>query len=60
MTEEEKREKMILSLAEAMRVTPFSVEFKVKKKPSGIKVVIEVTQEDMDEMTNQIIAKNAN
>jgi len=29
---------------------PFKVEFKVKKKPQGIKVIVEVTQEHMNFM----------
>ena len=29
---------------------PFNVEFKVKKKPQGIKVIVEVTQEHMNFM----------
>lgn len=49
-TEEEKREQVIQDLAEELRRTPFSVEFKVKKKPVGIKIIFEVTQEEMDKM----------
>ena len=29
---------------------PFKVEYKVKKKPQGIKVIVEVTQEHMNFM----------
>lgn len=49
-TEEEKREKAIQSVAEGLRRNPFSVVFKVKKKPAGIKIIFEVTQEEMDAM----------
>ena len=49
-TEEEKREQVIQDLAEELRRTPFSLEFKVKKKPAGIKIIFEVTQEEMDAM----------
>lgn len=49
-TEEEKREKAIQNIAEWLRRNPFSVAFKVKKKPAGIKIIFEVTQEEMDEM----------
>ncbi len=49
-TSEEKRELVIQDLAEELRRTPFSVEFKVKKKPTGIKIIYEVTQEEMDKM----------
>ena len=48
MTTEEKREQTIQGLADMLRTSPFQVEFKVKKKPAGIKVIIEVTQEQME------------
>ena len=48
MTSEEQREQAIQSLTDMLRTTPFQVEFKVKEKPVGIKVIIEVTQEQMD------------
>ena len=48
MTTEEKREQIIQGLADMMRTTSFQVEFVVKKKPAGIKVIIEVTQEQME------------
>lgn len=44
----EKREQAIHGIADMLRTTPFQVEFKVKKRPQGIKVIIEVTQEQMD------------
>lgn len=50
MATEEKREQIIQWLSEMMRVMPFETEFKVKKKPAGIKVIIEVTQEEMNGM----------
>ena len=49
-TEEEKREQAIQNIAEGLRRNPFSVALKVKKKPAGIKIIFEVTQEEMDEM----------
>lgn len=49
-TEEEKREQAIQNIAEGLRRNPFSVAFKVKKKPAGIKIIFEVTQEEMDAM----------
>lgn len=49
MTEaEEQREQAIQSLVNILRTMPFSVEFKVVKKPKGIKIIHEVTQEEMD------------
>lgn len=59
MTTEEKREQTIQGLADMLRTSPFQVEFKVKKKPAGIKVIIEVTQEQMDRMTKQVIDKSS-
>lgn len=50
MTQEEKREQIILSIAEAMRREDFTFEFKVKKKPAGIKIIYEVTQDDLNEI----------
>ena len=54
MTQEEKREQIIQGLADMMRRMPYQVEFKVKKKPAGIKVTIEVKQEEMDMILNNI------
>ena len=48
MTAEEKREMNILAIADMLRITPYQLEFKVKKKPKGVKIIIEVTQEQMD------------
>jgi hypothetical protein len=55
-TEEETREQLIEQIADMLRNEPFTFEFKVCKKPKGIKIIYEVTQEGMDcIMTN---AKN--
>ena len=59
MTTEEKREQTIQGIADMLRTSPFQVEFKVKKKPAGIKVIIEVTQEQMDKITKQVIDKSS-
>ncbi len=56
-TTEEKREQTIQGLADMLRTSPFQVEFKVKKKPAGIKVIIEVTQEQMEGMTKRVLEK---
>lgn len=58
MTTEEKREQVIQGLTGLLQSTPFTVEYKVKKKPQGIKVIIEVTQEQMDSMTKLLIEKS--
>ena len=57
MTTEEKREQTIQGIADMMRTTSFQVEFKVKEKPAGIKVIIEVTQEQMNGITKQALEK---
>ena len=57
MTTEEKREQTIQGLANMLRTSPFQVEFKVKKKPAGIKVIIEVTQEQMEGIAKQTLEK---
>lgn len=53
MKEEEAREQAIQGIVELLKSNPFSVEFKVKKKPAGIKVIYEVTREEMDELMKQ-------
>lgn len=57
MTTEEKREQIIQSLSDMLRTSLFQVELKVKKKPAGIKIVIEVTQEQMESLSKQILVK---
>lgn len=54
---EEKREQAIQAIANTMRDCGFDIEFEVKKKPKGIKVIIEVTQEQMDAMVEQMKGK---
>lgn len=59
MTNEEQREQSIQSLADLLRTVPFSVEFKVKKKPAGITIIYEVTQEEMDEIMKNATRKES-
>lgn len=54
---DEKREQAILAIADMMRDYGFNLEFKVKKKPQGVKVIIEVTQEQMDAMMDNMKQK---
>ena len=54
MTQEELREQFIEHFADMMRYTPFSVEYKAKKRPEGIKITIEVTQEEMDAIASRM------
>ena len=53
MTNEELREQAIQHVVELLRAQPFTVEFKVKKKPKGVKIIWEVTQEHMDAMIEE-------
>jgi hypothetical protein len=52
---DEKREQTIGALTDMMRNTGFEVEFAVKKKPNGIRVIIEVTQDQMEGLAKQVI-----
>lgn len=49
--EEQQREIMIQTIGEMLRETPFTFEFKVKKKPQGIKIIYEVTQDELRKVT---------
>ena len=44
----EQREKIIRNIADDLRRMPFTFEYVVRKKPKGIKVIYEVTQEQID------------
>lgn len=48
MTQEEMINEAIKNVAELLRTNPFKMEFKVVKKPKGIRIIYEVTQEEMD------------
>ena len=54
---DETREQAIQTIADMMRNYGFNLEFKVKKKPQGVKVIIEVTQEQMDAMVDNMKQK---
>lgn len=55
MTQEEVREQAIQNVANVLRVTPFTAEFKVVKKPKGIRIIYEVTQKQMDAMMKKAV-----
>ena len=57
MAPEEIKEQTIQSLANMLRTHPFSVEFVVKKKPAGIKIIYEVTKEYMDAMMKKAASR---
>lgn len=48
--QDEKREKVINGIADLLRNNAFSFEYKVAKKPKGIKIIFEVSQEQMEEI----------
>ena len=51
MTQAEKNKKIdaiVNQLGKMMHYTPFTTEFQVKKNPKGIRIIFEVTQEEMD------------
>ena len=50
MTTEEQRDLVIQNITGLLQTNPFTFEFKVKRNPKGIKVIYEVTQEQMDRM----------
>lgn len=41
---------MIQAITDMMRNSQFSIEFRVKKNPKGLKIIIEVTDEQMHEI----------
>lgn len=53
ITADVQREEFIQNLADILRKNPFTFEFAIKKNPKGIKIIYEVTQEDMDRMTKK-------
>ena len=54
LEEEQQRERVIQGITGMLKINPFTFEFKAKKKPKGIKVIYEVTQEQLNEMMNQV------
>lgn len=54
MTADELREKRISELAEMLRHIPFEVEFKARKRPRGVRIVFEMTQDYL----NKLLSKN--
>ena len=60
MTQEDQREQMVQRIANLLRTTSFKFEFKVVKKPKGINVIQEVTQEEMDEILRMASRGNMN
>lgn len=60
MTKEEiARQKVIESITGMLQTTPFTFEFKVVKEPKGIKIIHEVTQEEMDALTQHVVERSS-
>lgn len=57
MKQDEQRKQVVRNIADMLRHNPFTFEFKVKKKPQGIKVIYEVTKEEMDLMMDHAAKK---
>ena len=57
MATEEPREEVIQKIADMLRQNSFTIEFKVMKRPKGIKVIYEVTKEQMDAMVDEGLEK---
>jgi len=57
MTLEEQREQVVQGIADLLRNHPFTFEYKVKTKPKGIKVIFEVTQEQLTEIMQRNMGK---
>ena len=50
MDEKEKRDFVINLVTNVMRTHPFDIVYKVKKKPKHMKIVFEVTDEEMQDI----------
>ena len=57
VSQEEQREQVIQNITGMLRRNPFTFEFKVVKKPKGIKVIYEVTQEELSAAMNRAAKK---
>ena len=57
MTLEEKRDAAVQSLMELLKNNPVTMEYKVVKKPKGIKIIFEVTREEMDALMQMLREK---
>lgn len=51
---DEKRERAIQGIAQLLSVSAFDVEIRVKKNPKGVKIVVEVTQEQLDHSLSKL------
>ena len=57
VTTGEQKDLIIQDLVDRLRTSPFQVDFVVNENSAGIKVIIEVTQEQMDMIEKQTLEK---
>ncbi len=55
---EQQREEVIQNVTEMLRHNPFTFEFKVKKNPQGIRVVYELTKDEMDALMKKEVERH--
>ena len=53
MDEKEKRDLAINLVTDVMRTHPFDIVYKVKKRPKCMKIVFEVTDEELQSFINR-------
>ena len=53
MDEKEKRDFAINLVTDVMRTHPFDIVYKIKKKPKCMKIVFEVTDEELQSFINR-------
>ena len=51
----DKREQAFQSLVDMFQISPVQVEVRAKKKPAGIKIIFEVTQEQMEGIVKRFL-----
>lgn len=56
--ENDKIDAIVNQLGKMMHYTPFSIEYQVKKKPQGIKIIFEVSREQMDMVAQRQIEQH--
>ena len=57
---QEQKQQAIQYITGLLETTPFTFEIKAVKKPQGIKITYEVTQEEMDSLRSMHQSKNDN
>ena len=52
MKQDEQREMAIRLIVDLLRSAPFSMEYEVAENPKGVRIIYEVTQDEMDAIVN--------